>query len=60
MKMDLELSEDIERQIEAQGAAIYKVSDGEVLVLTVNLLQRLLSVASEDRVILFIKRGAEA
>lgn len=58
--MDLELSEDIERQIEAQGAAIYKVSDGEVLVLTVNLLQRLLSVASEDRVILFIKRGAEA
>lgn len=58
--MDLELSEDIERQIEAQGAALYKVSDGEVLVLTVNLLQRLLSVASEDRVILFIKRGAEA
>lgn len=58
--MDLELSEDIERQIEAQGAALYKVSDGEVLVLTVNLLQRLLSIASEDRVILFIKRGAEA
>jgi hypothetical protein len=58
-----DLQQDVERQIEAQGAAAYKVSDGHILVLTLAMLEKLLAATIEsktDRVVLFIKHGAQA
>lgn len=50
--------EDIEFQIQQQGAASYKVEDGEVFVFTVATLEKLLCKAHESgkgQCIVFVK-----
>jgi hypothetical protein len=50
------LAEDIKMQIETQGVASYKVSDGEVFVFTSALLEKLLEKSREQgRVVVFVK-----
>lgn len=54
-----DLYENLQDQINAKGAALYKVKDGEVVVMTRGLLQKLLDT-NKEQVVLFIRRGPEA
>lgn len=51
------LPDDVEQQIQMQGVAAYKVSDGEVFVFTAQLLEQLLEKAKEGdgRTVVFIQ-----
>jgi len=54
--MSDDINQDVEAQIEAQGMAAYKVSDGEVFVFTKEILASFLEASQESgRVIVFIK-----
>ena len=46
-------------QIKSKGVALYNVKDGEVLILTKDMLTKLLAF-DKERVVLFIKCGAQA
>ena len=59
--MSDDINQDVEAQLQAQGVAAYKVSDGEVFVFTKETLQGLLEASQESgRVILFIKTRPSA
>ena len=54
-----DLSEDVELQINQQGVASYKVSDGEVFVFTTAILEKLLKASNKDgQVAVFVKTRA--
>ncbi len=60
---DLDLDQVTEAQLEAQGVACYRVSDGQVFVFSEAVLAELLTKARESgtgKAILFVRRGAEA
>ena len=60
---DDDLQAGIDYLLEQQGAAVFSVSDGHVLVLSETLLQELVAKAGasqERRVVVFIKRQAQA
>ncbi len=59
--MSDDVNEDVEAQIEVQGMAAYKVSDGEVFVFTTEILAGFLEASQESgRVIVFIKTRPSA
>lgn len=58
-----DIVKNIEGQIEQQGVALFKVKDGEVLVLTTSSLEKLLEISKthpDGRVIVFIKSPGTA
>lgn len=55
------INENIEAQIESQGMAAYKVTDGEVFVFTTKTLETFLESSKKTgRLVVFIKTGAVA
>jgi len=58
-----DLIQDVELQIQQQGVASYKVSDGEVFVFTTATLEKLLQVSQKSeqgRAIVFVKTRSQA
>jgi hypothetical protein len=58
-----DLNEEIEAQLAHQGVAAIRVEDGEVFILTVDMLDRLRAAADErgtDRVVVFVKTRSDA
>jgi hypothetical protein len=56
-----DIAADVEAQIEAQGMAAYKVSDGEVFVFTTKTLESFTEASQKTgRVVVFIKTRAQA
>ncbi len=54
-----DLEENIKDQLAAQGCAMYKVSDGEVIIFSKGLLQKLLAL-DKELVTVFVSRGPRA
>jgi hypothetical protein len=60
---DNDLAEVIDTQIQAQGVACFKVSDGQVFIFTIDTLERLLAGAKSHPsqvAKVFVKSGASA
>jgi hypothetical protein len=61
--MDFEITEEIEQQLKHQGIAALQAADGEIFVLTTEMLARLTKAAqsnAQGRVIVFVKRRPSA